>query len=397
MLVPLTAARSATCGGKAAALGTLLRAGLPVPDGVVVPFEAKPAAAEVRGSATAAPCSALQGELASALASWGDPAVAVRSSAAHEDTPEASAAGQYESVLGLRGAAAVGQAVRQCWVAAGAGQVAAYWTHLTGETRTEPPAMAVIVQQLIDADASGVMFTPTAPAATTRIEASWGLGPAVVGGTVTPDSWQLHPGQPARAQLGHKATRIDRRQQGEGLTTTVVPHHLRDVPAITESTARTLVALGEQAAAVLGRPQDVEWAVAGGKLWLLQSRPVTAAPPPPPDESSDGRGPALTGSPGAQGSATGRVRVLRTIAEAGRVDRGDIVVCRHTDPAWTPLFRIAGGIVTETGGVLSHAAIVAREHRIPAVIGVPGATSSIRDGSTITIDGSAGSITFPTP
>src|SRR5699024_1813865 len=155
-------------------------------------------------------------------------------------------------------------------------------------------------------------------AATTRIEASWGLGPAVVGGTVTPDSWQLHPGQPARVQLGHKATRIDRRQQGEGLTTTVVPHHLRDVPAITESTARTLVALGEQAAAVLGRPQDIEWAVAGGKLWLLQSRPVTAAPPPPPDElfeppdePSEGPAPALTGSPGARAIAAGRARVLR--------------------------------------------------------------------------------------
>src|SRR5699024_3591038 len=304
MLVPLIAARSASCGGKAAALGTLLRAGLPVPDGVVVPFEVQPAGAEGRASAPAGLSSAVQGELAEALTVWGDPAVAVRSSAADEDTPEAAAAGQCESVLGVRGSVAVSQAVRQCWAAAGAAHVADYWSHLTGETRTVRPAIAVIVQQLIDADASGVMFT-TAGAAT-RIEASWGLGPAVVGGTVTPDSWQLHPGRPARLRLGHKVTRIDRRPRGAGLVTSPVPRALQDVPAIAESTARTLAALGEQAAAVLGRPQDIEWALAGGKLWLLQSRPVTAAPPPPPeppDELSDGPAPALTGSPGARGNA----------------------------------------------------------------------------------------------
>ena len=393
MLIPLSAARSATCGGKAAALGTLLRAGLPVPDGVVVPFDAQQGGVEICGAPPAGLSTTLQGELAQALTAWGDPHVAVRSSAATEDTAEASGAGQYESLLGVHGAVAVGQAVQQCWAAAGAVHAADYWAHLTGAASLERPAMAVIVQQLVDATASGVMFT-RGPDASTRIEASWGLGLAVVGGTVTPDSWQLRPGQPAEVHLGRKATRTDRRERGTGLATTPVPRALQDVPAISESTARTLAALGEDVAAVLGRPQDIEWAVAGEQVWLLQSRPVTAAPPPPPAQLARQPGRALTGTPGAQGTARGPARVLRSIAEAGRVVRGDIVVCRHTDPAWTPLFRVAGGIVTETGGVLSHAAIVAREHRIPAVLGVPEATSAIPDGSTIAIDGTAGSVTF---
>ncbi len=396
MLRPLRTADAASCGGKAAALGTLLRAGLPVPDGLVLPFGARPETCGALDAAPAEQAEPWQEELATALAACGDPPVAIRSSAADEDTHLASAAGQYESVLGVRGAAAVGGAVRRCWDSARTARVTAYRSRLTGVPATEHAAVAVIVQRLVDAEASGVMFTATERGGPTRIEASWGLGPAVVGGRVSPDSWQVWRDRPPQVQLGHKATRVDRRAGSEGLVTTPVPPHLRDLPAIDESTARSLAHLGEQAVSILGGPQDIEWAVAGGTVWLLQSRLITATAPPPSQHQAGQHGRTLTGSPGAHGSARGRARVLHTITEAGRVGRGDIVVCRYTDPAWTPLFRIAGGIVTETGGVLSHAAIVAREHGIPAVLGVPDATASIPDGSVITIDGTAGSITLAT-
>ena len=100
----------------------------------------------------------------------------------------------------------------------------------------------------------------------------------------------------------------------------------------------------------------------------------------------------LTGTPGSAGTATGAARTVRGQDDFARVRPGDILVCPFTDPAWTPLLRIVGGVVTETGGALSHAAIVAREQRIPAVLGVTSAMTEIRDGSVITIDGTAGTV-----
>ena len=391
LIVPLRAATAETCGGKAAALGAMLRHGLPVPDGIVLPFTTR--ATDWTEAGAPLP-EGLPDELAGALAEMGDRRVAVRSSAAAEDTAGASAAGQYQTVLAVRGAGPVGEAIRQCWAAAGTPGVAQYWSQVTGQAPTNPE-MAVIVQLLIGADTSGVMFT-AADGRSARIEASWGLGTSVVGGTVTPDTWQIGPGRSAGFTIGHKTTRVDARPGGAGLVASDVRVQQQDQLAIDEPAAAAIAALGSEVAALLGGPQDVEWAVAGGQVWLLQARPITAPAPPLPKDNINRSSDALTGTPGAHGRARGTARVLRNVAELGRVEPGDLVVCRYTDPSWTPLFRIAGGIVTETGGVLSHAAIVAREHRIPAVIGVPNATTAIPDAGTITLDGTRGTITLTT-
>lgn len=102
---------------------------------------------------------------------------------------------------------------------------------------------------------------------------------------------------------------------------------------------------------------------------------------------------ALTGTPGSGGTATGTARIVRGPGDFERVRPGDILVCPFTDPAWTPLLRVVAGVVTETGGVLSHAAIVAREQAIPAVLGIPDATSRLNDDTVITIDGTTGTVT----
>src|SRR5690606_25407075 len=162
VIVPLAAAEPATCGGKAGTLGALLRAGFPVPDGFVVPH-------------TAQDGPGLTEALARALDRLGDPPVAVRSSAAHEGGHERSAAGAHDSFLAVRGAQAVAAAVRACRASLRSPRLL---VRASG-------AMAVLVQRHVDAEVSGVMFT-TDPV---RIEASWGLGPSVVGGTVTPDSY----------------------------------------------------------------------------------------------------------------------------------------------------------------------------------------------------------------
>lgn len=388
MITTLRDASADTCGGKAAALAVLSREGVPVPGGFVVPFAAHRAARADSGMPVP---QRLRDALAWHLARMGDPPVAVRSSAANEDTADGSAAGQYESVLAVRDAQEVAEAVRACWASSCSARAADYWRHLDGDATGEPD-MAVLVQRLVDADASGVMFTPAQPGDSTRIEASWGLGLGVVGGTVTPDTYEVGPDRAVRSTIAHKTTRLDRVADGTGVAVGDVPGRQRMLPALDDAAVTTLAALGCRIAALLDRPQDIEWAIAAEKVWILQARPITASPPPLPSKvSAPGRA-SLIGAPGSHGVVTGIARVLHGTSDFPRVQPGDIAICPYTDPAWTPLFRIAAAVVTETGGVLSHAAIVAREHGVPAVLGIPGATTRIHDGTRITVDGTEGTV-----
>jgi pyruvate,water dikinase len=348
MLVPLAAATADLCGGKAGALGALIRAGLPVPEGIVVPFTAY--------DAIACPFpKVLADDLGRWLDSIGDPAVAVRSSAANEDTAAASAAGQHDSFLGVQGVAAVAAAVRACWASLWSPRAIAYREASGGEA-----SMAVIVQRHVDSEVSGVMFTPVDGTASTVIEASWGLGPSVVEGRVTPDRYRVAADGSVTSTIADKPTSLDRHGSHD------VPASWRRRATLTDATAVRLAQLGQEVTAVLGDAQDIEWAIAAGRPWLLQSRPISA--PPPPSSSH-------IGVPASHGTATGPARIVRGPADFDQVRPGDILVCRFTDPAWTPLFGIAAGIVTEIGGVLSHAAIVARERGIPAIVAVPNATT----------------------
>ena|SRR5699024_6341142 len=206
MLIPLQKASQDRCGAKAATLSVLLRANMPVPDGFVVPFSVtqgteagrQPAWDEARRVA-----------VAHELRRMGDPVMAVRSSAAKEDAQGASAAGQYESVLGVQGGSDVCKAITACQASASTSLVADYWKRSTGQIVDYSSGMAVLVQRMIAADVSGVMFTPGPGEQSTTIEASWGLGPAVVGGVVTPDSYEVGMDGAVRYTIGDKDTRID--------------------------------------------------------------------------------------------------------------------------------------------------------------------------------------------
>jgi pyruvate, water dikinase len=395
LVVPLAEATVATCGGKAGPLGALLRANLPVPDGFVVPLAVHRAAARAHVEASPLPTVVMEA-LERALADLGDPAVAVRSSAEGEDGSRASAAGQYESTLGVHGVADVATAVSACWTSLHSTRATAYRTRF--DARGSGPAdiaMAVLVQAHLDAEVSGVLFTPAGPNEPTVIEASWGLGTSVVAGRVTPDAYRMHADGTVTCVIADKPTRLDR--VGSRLLASDVAPEDRRRPTLDETTATGLATLGNTVAITLGAPQDIEWAVAGGRLWILQSRPVTAAPPTAAPSGTSACSVTLTGTPGSGGTATGTARTVRGPRDYPRARPGDILICPYTDPAWTPLLRIAAGVVTETGGALSHAAIVARECQIPAVLGVPRATAVVIDGSVVTIDGGAGTVVIPEP
>lgn len=387
MLIPLRSATRPRCGSKAATLSTLLRDGFAVPDGFVVPsgyastFDARQEPARAR----------LTEAVTRELAAMGDPVVAVRSSAANEDTEDASAAGQHASILGARGAAAVCDAIAVCQESAASPQVGEYLRRVRAETADDAPSMAVLVQRLVAADVSGVMFTPERGGGTTRIEASWGLGSAVVGGLVTPDGFEVSHDGDVRWTIGTKQTRTDLHGEAQGVIDSAVDDRRRAVRTLSDDDARSLAALGARIATSLGAAQDVEWAIADGQAWVLQARPITAALPPsvgsPPLTDA-----TLAGAPASPGVVTAQARIVRGPGDFRRVRPGDIVVCTCTDPAWTPLLAIAAGVIAEIGGTLSHAAIVAREFGIPAVLGVTGAMQRIRDDDRVTLDGTAGLI-----
>jgi pyruvate, water dikinase len=374
-VVPLIEA-DAACGRKAHALAALMHAGHPVPDGFVV---TDPATDPQRISAY--------------LRRLRARAVAVRSSGMAEDSMTASFAGQLETVLGVRDLDDVLASIRRCAASAGTQRARTYRTHLDldGEATTTP----VIVQELVAADHAGVLFTrdPRTGDDTIVINASWGLGESVVSGAVVPDEVTVTPpAETVRVTLGTKQTRLD--LSDHGLVRSYVPELDRARGCMTVDEIGWLVALGRRCEALFGRPQDVEWAARDGRLWLLQSRPITTLDAPRTPAGDRGSGHILvTGVPSSPGRALGPARLVRSVDEFPRVRRGDILVCRTADPAWTPLFRLAAGVITETGGVLSHAAIVAREYGIPAVAGAQDALTSIPDGAQITVDGARGTIT----
>lgn len=391
-------------GGKAAPLEDLRRAGFPVPPGFVVPLSefarhleactapgASPEQIRARLLAQGADA-ALRADLADALDALPggrDTPVAVRSSATTEDSPETAGAGLHETVLGVSGPDAVAEAVVRCW--------ASWWTSREPSTPPPPPVpghdgragMAVLVQVLVDAEAAGALFTGERSV----LEAVHGLGEILVGGAVTPDSWELQDDGTRLHRPGSRDLRAVRCR--DRVVRARIPAALRDRDPLDEARVREIAALGRRIAEHLGGPVDVEWAVDAAGVHVLQARPLTAALPRPPIDAPDDvrTGAVLTGIGASGGTATGTVRILRSVAELSRIRPGDVLLARSTDPAWTPLFSLITAVVTETGGMLSHAAIVAREAGIPAVLAVPRAMERLEEGAVVRVDGQLGTVT----
>ena len=209
--------------------------------------------------------------------------VAVRSSATSEDSAEASFAGLQDTYLWVRGAAEVLDQVRRCWASLYSVESVTY--RLRRAIAEEDLGMAVVVQRMVDSRTSGVMFTRsplTGDRSVICLDASWGLGSAVVSGDVTPDSFMVNKvtGEITRRTVATKATWHQPDPRGSGVVETDVPEQLRDVPSLSDAEIGELVAIARKVEAHYGCPQDIEWAVsrsaAGGEnVFLLQSRPET--------------------------------------------------------------------------------------------------------------------------
>jgi pyruvate,water dikinase len=418
-------------GGKGANLGELIRARLPVPPGFVVGAPAYRAfceAQDLRGriadelqelevddTAALAEVSARVREmiLAEPLPGWletairdayhdltGDDSspVAVRSSATAEDTESASFAGMNETFLNLRGADAVIDGVRRCWASL-FGSRTVFYRAKRGFAQAEMD-IAVVIQRQVASTRAGVMFTidpSTGRADWVVIEGSFGLGESVVSGSVSPDRYVVEKDTMAivRREVRAKETAIEPVEEGGTIRRALSPEESVR-PVLDDAEVRQLAELAARIERHYGAPQDTEWAFdADGRVWMLQSRPVTSpgGSAHAPGPSMDGAGATLLrGLGAAPGRGSGPVRVITSLADAGRLRNGDVLVTHMTSPDWVPLMRRAAAIVTDSGGMTCHAAIVSRELGVPCVVGTSEATRKLRDGELVTVDAMHGTV-----
>jgi pyruvate,water dikinase len=429
-----------TVGGKAASLGEMTAADLPVPPAFVVTadtyrsfiestgideelFEAVDVEAEDSEALAEAAETAqslireteippeLHEEILGAYDAIGENAsVAVRSSATAEDLPGSSFAGQQETYLNVTREDLVDR-VRDCWASLFT-QRALYYRQDQGFDHTVVD-IAVVVQEMVDASKSGVMFTshPSTGAPAVTIEAAWGLGEAVVSGAVTPDNYVIDraSGDLKEESIAEKKVMHVRDPETGKTVERSVPEDKREARVLSDAELNELLETGEMIEDYYGEPQDVEWAIDDGTLYLLQSRPITTIDesqraPETSGVADGGNGVAgesdgseageilLSGLGATPGNSSGEVKIVDKLDELDKVAEGDIIVAEMTTPDMVPAMKRAAGIVTDEGGTTSHAAIVSRELGVPAVVGTETATERLRDGQVVTIDGEKGTI-----
>ena len=339
------------------------------------------------------------------LTAEGDGSFAVRSSATAEDLPDASFAGQQESFLNIHGYENILHAIKEVFASLYNDRAIAYRVH-KGFTHAEV-ALSAGVQRMVRSDigASGVMFTMDTESGfdgVVFITSSYGLGETVVQGAVNPDEFYVHKatlaqGKPAviRRNLGSKLIKMvfaDKKEAGKSTRTIDVSETERNVYSLTDA---DVLELGRYAMIIeqhYGRPMDIEWGKSGddGKLYILQARPETVKSQQSGHVMEKYRlkqySKSLThGRAIGQKIGAGQVRVVKDASEMDRVKAGDVLVTDMTDPNWEPVMKRAAAIVTNRGGRTCHAAIIARELGIPAIVGCGNATEVLDENDDVTI------------
>jgi len=415
-------------GGKSANLGELTKMGAPVPDGFTVTATAyfdmlergslkkkiqkelvgldtedsttlEQASAKIKAHIIASkipPQTEIEIRKAyRKLSGVGDILVAVRSSATAEDLPEASFAGQQETYLNIKGEEDVLKAVRSAWASLFTARAIFYreshgFDHIT-------VGLAVPVQRMVAAEVSGVMFT-LEPLTNDRkkilIEAVYGLGEGIVQGMFTPDRYVIKKNtleildkyiakQPFQIAAGGRLP---------------VSKAFETAQKLPNKYIKQVAEWGRKIEEHYEFPQDIEWVFSHKKVYVVQTRPVTTIKDIAPEMGEEQaptneKGVALLAGIGAApGEASGAVKILSSSKELAKIKKGDILVTKMTNPDFVPAMKRAAAIVTDQGGMTSHAAIVSRELGVPCVVGTKEATAMLTEGEIITVVGSEGKV-----
>lgn len=318
--------------------------------------------------------------------------VAVRSSATAEDLPDASFAGQQDTYLHVKGVDEVVKYVQKVW--ASLFEARAIFYREENNFDHDKVFIAVCVQQMAQADKAGVMFTvnPSTGEDVAMIESSWGLGESVVSGDVTPDHYDVDKktGKIVNITVSDKKFMYVNDEEGTSVKVKV-PEDKRNERVLSDEDLKNLVAMAKRIENLYGTPMDTEWAIENGKLFLLQSRPITTLGNiEKSSESAADLDVVIKGLGASPGIVGGPVKIILDIDELDKINDGDIMVTTMTTPDMVPAMKKSSGIITDEGGVTCHASIISRELGIPCVVGTGEATNTLRDGQDVSIDGKKG-------
>lgn len=443
----------AIAGGKGASLGEMFNAGLPIPPGFVVTAEAfrnfitktkidekiyaalegldvenntllQESAKKVQGIVLSTPMpedikksiieaydylcfgdAAKAGEKALSLLKAGRDSlfVAVRSSATAEDLPTASFAGQQATFLNVKGKEALIEAVQQCWASLYTARAIYY--RIKNNFEHSKVLIAVVVQKMVNSDKAGVMFSVN-PMTNNEdeivIEASYGLGEAVVSGAISPDQHIVDKKTEdiKHTKLGRKDWMYTKDKAGKNIRVNM-PQDKIHSQALSSYEIITLAKLAKKIEQHYGKPQDLEYAIEGSNIYIVQSRPVTTLKKTPAELKNVEEEQAidtakakviLTGISASPGVGIGPVKIVRTAEDLDKIQKGDVLVANMTNPDYVSAMEKSVAIVTDEGGSTCHAAIVGREMGIPVIVGTEVATQQLKENQLITVDASHGKV-----
>lgn len=329
--------------------------------------------------------------------------VAVRSSATAEDLPNASFAGQQSTFLNITGAENVLQAVKECWASLFTPRAIFYRTQ--NDFEHMKVGLSAVVQKMVQSEKAGVMFSVD-PISMDRnimmIEAGYGLGETVVSGSITPDTYLIDKNkmQITKKIIGKQDWMLIKKD-GENQKVNI-KESAQKSQKIDDNFILKLTKIGMEIEKHYNFPQDMEWAIEANKIYITQSRPITTLESIDDSKKTEQLEEGvkekdisdakilLDGLAASPGFGSGKVRILKSSKEISSMQKGDILVTDMTTPDFVPAMKKSRAIVTNTGGMTSHAAIVSRELGIPCIVGTKNATEVLKEGEFVTVDGTQG-------
>ncbi len=327
--------------------------------------------------------------------------VAVRSSATAEDLPEASFAGQQATFVNIKGADPLVEAVRKCWASLFEAR-AIYYRKLNNFDDLKV-GIAVVVQKMVESEKSGVMFSvnPVTGENVIMIEAGFGLGEAVVSGAINPDRYIVDKNSLKISKVNvsrQEVMLVKGKTKDEWIE---VPEELQEKQKLSNPEITELAGWGKKIEDHYQFPQDMEWAVEGGKIFIVQSRAVTTLKKTEAFEKENKieqessaveqkENVLIQGFGASPGVGVGVVRVILDVKDLYKLKNNEVLVTKMTTPDFVPAMKRASAIVTDEGGITCHAAIVSRELGVPCIVGTEKATSVLKDGELVTVDARSG-------
>ena len=335
------------------------------------------------------------GDVSKLLKSASEPIfVAVRSSATTEDLAEASFAGQQDSFVNIKGNTELIEHIKKCFASLFTAR-ATYYRNKKGFKHDEAK-LAVVVQKMVDSDKSGVIFSkdPSFKKDNVVIEAVWGLGEGIVSGQITPDRYIVSPSlEIIEKKIADKKIAITIDSSGNK-EVVKLKEQRANAQVLTEREVKRLAEIALQLESHYKKPQDIEFAIENEEIFIVQTRPVTTMEKRVETEFGEEiKGDIILSGLGASpGIASGKIKIIIDLKDLPKIKTGDILVTKMTNPDMVVSMQKCSAIVTDDGGLTAHAAIVSREMGIPAVVGTHNATSKLKEGEIITVNGTTGKI-----